>query len=119
MGNWQQRLDSSRAEGLHELFDILRIPSVSTEPAYAGDVRRCAQWVADRLTRAGVPEVEILETALHPVVFGRWHAAPDKPTLLIYGHYDVQPVDPIDLWTTIRLNRRFAMAPWTAAACRT
>jgi len=100
MGSWQQRLDSSCAEGLHELFDILRIPSVSTEPAYAGEVRRCAQWVADRLTRAGVPEVEILETALHPVVFGRWHAAPDKPTLLIYGHYDVQPVDPIDLWTT-------------------
>ena len=100
MGSWQQHLDSSCAEGLDELFDILRIPSVSTEPAYAGDVRRCAEWVADRLTRAGVPEVEILETALHPVVFGRWHAAPGKPTLLIYGHYDVQPVDPIDLWTT-------------------
>jgi acetylornithine deacetylase/succinyl-diaminopimelate desuccinylase-like protein len=100
MGNWQQRLDNSRASGLDELYDILRIPSVSTEPAHAGDVRRCARWVADRLTRAGVPEVEFLETPLHPVVYGRWHAAPGKPTLLIYGHYDVQPVDPLDLWTS-------------------
>jgi acetylornithine deacetylase/succinyl-diaminopimelate desuccinylase-like protein len=114
MSNWQQQLDRSRATGLEELFDILRIPSVSTEPANAGDVRRCADWVADRLTRAGVPEVEILETALHPVVSGRWHAAPGKPTVLIYGHYDVQPVDPIDLWAsdpfapTVRDGRIYA-----------
>lgn len=98
MGDWQQHLTDTRTEGMAELLEILRIPSVSTDPAHSADVRRCAQWVADRLTRAGVPEVEIIETALHPVVYGKWHATPGKPTLLIYGHYDVQPADPLDLW---------------------
>jgi acetylornithine deacetylase/succinyl-diaminopimelate desuccinylase-like protein len=99
MGNWQRYLAETRAAGMAELLDILRIPSVSTDPAHNGDVQRCAQWVADRLTTAGVPEVEILDSALHPVVWGRWHAAPGKPTVLIYGHYDVQPADPLELWT--------------------
>src|SRR5688500_13634245 len=97
---WQAYLDDHRGQHLDELFDILRVPSVSTDPERAGDVRRCAQWVADRLIRAGVPEVEILRTARHPVVHGAWHATPGKPTVLIYGHYDVQPADPLDLWTS-------------------
>jgi acetylornithine deacetylase/succinyl-diaminopimelate desuccinylase-like protein len=97
---WQAYLDDHRGQHLDELFEILRIPSVSTDPERAGDVRRCAQWVADKLTRAGVPEVEILQTAGHPVVYGAWRAAPRKPTVLIYGHYDVQPADPLDLWTS-------------------
>ena len=97
---WQARLDATRDTGLAELFDLLRIPSISTDPAHATDVRRCAEWVAARLTSAGVPEVEIMETPRHPVVYGAWRPHPGRPTLLIYGHYDVQPVDPIDLWTT-------------------
>jgi acetylornithine deacetylase/succinyl-diaminopimelate desuccinylase-like protein len=99
-GQWQDALAESRDAGMRELFDLLRIPSISTEPAFAGEVRRCAEWVARRLSAAGVPEVEILETARHPVVYGAWRAAPGKPTVLVYGHYDVQPVDPIDLWAT-------------------
>ena len=97
---WQAYLDDHRGEHLDELFEILRIPSVSTDPERAGDVRRCAQWVADKLTRAGVPEVDILQTAGHPVVYGAWKAAPGQPSVLIYGHYDVQPADPLELWTS-------------------
>ncbi len=98
--SWQALLDQSRSAGRDELFALLRIPSISTDPAHAADVRRCSEWVAHRLTDAGVPTVEILETALHPVVYGAWHAAPGKPTILIYGHYDVQPVDPLHLWAS-------------------
>jgi acetylornithine deacetylase/succinyl-diaminopimelate desuccinylase-like protein len=111
---WQSWLDETRSAGRDELFEVLRIPSVSTDPALAKDVRRCAEWVTARLTRAGVPTVKMLDTALHPVVYGAWHAAPGKPTVLIYGHYDVQPVDPLDLWAsdpfepTLRDDRIYA-----------
>lgn len=113
-GSWQALLDQTRSAGRDELFALLRIPSISTDPAHAADVRRCAEWVAHRLTNAGVPTVEILKTALHPVVYGAWHAAPGKPTILIYGHYDVQPVDPLHLWAsdpfepTVRNGRIYA-----------
>src|SRR5690606_37524247 len=66
----------------------------------AGDVRRAAEWVAARMETAGIPEVEVLETGGHPLVYGRWHVDDSKPTALIYAHYDVQPPDPIDLWET-------------------
>lgn len=91
-------LDDHTAEFDAELFEFLRIPSISTEPAHAADTRRAAEWVADRARRAGFPEVSLIETPLHPVVYGRWITSPHQPTLLIYGHYDVQPVDPVDLW---------------------
>jgi acetylornithine deacetylase/succinyl-diaminopimelate desuccinylase-like protein len=81
-----------------EFFEFLRMPSVSTDPTHAGDTRKTAEWVADRTRKAGVPEVTLIETPLHPVVYGRWETSKEKPTLLIYGHYDVQPVDPIELW---------------------
>jgi acetylornithine deacetylase/succinyl-diaminopimelate desuccinylase-like protein len=90
----------SRTAAMAELYDLLRIPSISTEPEHAGDVRTCAEWVAGRLRQAGVPEVELIETARHPVVYGAWRAAQGKQTVLVYGHYDVQPVDPLDLWTS-------------------
>jgi acetylornithine deacetylase/succinyl-diaminopimelate desuccinylase-like protein len=83
---------------LRELAEFVAIPSVSTDPAHAPDVRRAAEWVAERLRRAGPIEVEIWETPLHPAVYGRWDGAPGAPTVLIYGHVDVQPPDPIDLW---------------------
>lgn len=95
---WESFLDDRRDAHLQELLDFVRIQSVSTTPAHATDVADAANWVAARLRSAGVPEVEVIPTAGHPVVLGRWHAAPGKPTVLIYGHFDVQPVDPIELW---------------------
>lgn len=89
----QQHLDA--------LCDFLRIPSVSTLPEAEPDMRAAAQWVADAMRRIGLEGVEIAATAGHPVVYGQWlGAGADAPTLLVYGHYDVQPVDPVDLWTS-------------------
>ena len=83
---------------LEELFDLLRMPSVSADPAFAGDVRKTADAVADQLRKAGADNVEVIETAGHPIVFGEKIVAADKPTVMVYGHYDVQPPDPLDLW---------------------
>jgi acetylornithine deacetylase/succinyl-diaminopimelate desuccinylase-like protein len=94
----QPEVDQTRASGVEELVELLRIPSVSTDPAHAGDVRACAEWITGRMRSIGVPEVRLVETVRHPIVFGRWHGAPGKPTILVYGHYDVQPVDPISEW---------------------
>ena len=96
----QAYLVAHREEHFNEFLDLLRIPSVSTTAELDGETRRCAEWVAARLRRAGVPEVELIETERHPIVFGKWHAAAAKPTILVYGHYDVQPADPLDLWET-------------------
>jgi acetylornithine deacetylase/succinyl-diaminopimelate desuccinylase-like protein len=86
---------------LGELQELLRIPSISTLPENQADVMRAAEWVADQLRETDHSGVEILFTARHPVVYGEWlGAGADAPMLLIYGHYDVQPVDPIDEWDT-------------------
>ncbi|MBK9183598.1 MAG: dipeptidase [Ignavibacteria bacterium] len=88
----------ARAEA--QLMEFLRIPSVSTAPAHSGDVERCAQWLAQHLRSIGMPHVEIFPTKGHPIVYAEYvEAGPNAPTVLFYGHYDVQPVDPIDLWT--------------------
>ena len=89
-----------RERHIAELKEFLSIPSVSALPDHKADIRRGAEWLADRLRAAGVPDVRILETAGNPVVFGHWQVADDLPTAIIYGHYDVQPVDPVDLWET-------------------
>ena len=86
---------AERAEA--ELFDFLRIPSVSARTEHDGDTRRCAEWLRDAVARAGLA-ASIEETAGHPIVVGEWRGAPDAPTLLIYGHYDVQPAEPLELW---------------------
>src|SRR5690606_12450219 len=83
-----------------DLVDYVKIPSVSTEPEHASDIRVAARWTVERLKRAGVPDVRVLETAGHPVVVGRLHHAPSKPTVIIYGHYDVQPAEPLELWVS-------------------
>lgn len=83
-----------------ELMDLLRIPSISTLPEHRQDIRRAAEYVADALKRAGLDTAEIIQTEGHPLVYGEWMRAPGKPTVLLYGHYDVQPVDPLDLWNT-------------------
>jgi acetylornithine deacetylase/succinyl-diaminopimelate desuccinylase-like protein len=93
-------IDLNKDRFLDELLDLLRIPSISADPAYKGDVRRAAEFVAGSLRNAGADQVAILETGGHPVVYGEKITAPDKPTVLVYGHYDVQPPDPLDLWTT-------------------
>jgi len=80
-----------------ELFDLLRIPSVSARSEHADDVRRTAEWVRDALARIGF-EATVFPTKGHPVVLGEWRKAPGKPTVLVYGHYDVQPAEPLELW---------------------
>jgi acetylornithine deacetylase/succinyl-diaminopimelate desuccinylase-like protein len=85
---------------VEELKEYLAIPSISALPQHAADVRRAAQWTADAIARAGMQNVRVIDTPGSPVVYGDWLNAPGKPTILFYGHYDVQPVDPINLWTT-------------------
>jgi acetylornithine deacetylase/succinyl-diaminopimelate desuccinylase-like protein len=99
---------------LEELNDFLRIPSVSALPAHAADCRRAAEWLRAELTRLGCPTVEIIEGTGHPVVWAEGPEVPGRPTLLIYGHYDVQPPDPLDEWVsppfepTVRDGKLFA-----------
>ncbi len=81
-----------------ELVDFLRIPSVSTESQYVADVARCAEWLAERIRDAGMDGVEVIPTAGNPFVVAEKIVDPDAPTILVYGHYDVQPVDPVELW---------------------
>lgn len=85
---------------LDDLKTLLSIPSVSTDPARKGEVRRCAEEVARQMSEAGLKGVEVIDTPGHPVVFGQYLVDPALPTALIYGHYDVQPEDPVDLWTS-------------------
>ncbi len=91
-------LDAHQDAYLQELLAFLAIPSVSALPEHAGDVRRAGQWVTERLTRAGLEHVQLLETGGHPVVYGDWLHADGSPTILIYGHFDTQPADPLELW---------------------
>jgi acetylornithine deacetylase/succinyl-diaminopimelate desuccinylase-like protein len=86
---------------LDELKEFLVIPSISTDPDHKDDMQKAAKWVADQFDRLGLDEVDVLTTQGHPVVFGRISSKnPEAPTVLVYGHYDVQPADPLDLWTT-------------------
>jgi acetylornithine deacetylase/succinyl-diaminopimelate desuccinylase-like protein len=93
-------LDGRRAAVLQTLSDFVAIPSVSTDPAYAGEVARAASFLAGRLTAAGLEHAAVRPTAGHPVVTADWLHAPGAPTLLVYGHYDVQPPDPLPAWST-------------------
>jgi acetylornithine deacetylase/succinyl-diaminopimelate desuccinylase-like protein len=85
---------------LEELKDLLRIPSISTLPENNEATHRAADFVADHLESAGLEHVEVIETSRHPLVYADWLHAPGKPTVLCYGHFDVQPPDPLDLWET-------------------
>jgi len=93
-------MEANRQRFLDELFELLRFPSVSADPAYSEDVHRTAEYVAQKLKDAGAENVEICPTAGHPIVYGEKIIGPDKPTVLVYGHYDVQPPDPMELWET-------------------
>src|SRR5246500_3377446 len=98
--NLTEYIDSKRDENLSELKEFLRIPSVSTKSEHKPDVERAAQWVAGKLRGAGLENIEIVPTKMHPLVYGESLRAPGKPTVLFYGHYDVQPAEPLELWTS-------------------
>src|ERR1700716_4629609 len=98
--NLADLIDASRDQHLAELCEFLRIPSVSAKSEHKPDIERGARWVADHLHTAGFKMVQVIPTNLHPLVYAEALEAPGKPTVLFYGHYDVQPAEPLDLWTT-------------------
>jgi acetylornithine deacetylase/succinyl-diaminopimelate desuccinylase-like protein len=98
MASWENYLNQHKERFLNELMEFLRFPSISALPAHMADVEKAAQWLEARMKAAGIESVRILPTGRHPVVYGEWLHAPGKPTLLIYGHFDTQPVDPLNLW---------------------
>ncbi len=98
MDNVIDFINVNRDRYLEELKALLAIPSISALPEHAGDVRRCADWCADEMRRVGLQHVRLIDTPGNPVVYGDWLEAEGAPTILFYGHYDVQPVDPLDLW---------------------
>ena len=92
-------IHTNRDRYISELKQYLAIPSISALPAHAADVRKCAEWTAEEMRRIQLENVRLIETPGNPVVYGEWlQAGPSAPTMLFYGHYDVQPVDPVDLW---------------------
>ncbi|MEM0991847.1 MAG: M20/M25/M40 family metallo-hydrolase, partial [Bacteroidota bacterium] len=96
----QNYIKTNKDRFLEELMDLLRIPSVSADSAYAGDVRKAAEFVLASLQSAGADQAQLFETEGHPIVYGEKIIAEHLPTVLVYGHYDVQPPDPLDLWDT-------------------
>ena len=91
---------ANRDRYVEELTAWIACPSISGNPAHAADVRASAETAAARMRAAGLTGTEVLETGGHPVAYGEWLGAPGAPTMLIYGHHDVQPADPLELWTT-------------------
>jgi acetylornithine deacetylase/succinyl-diaminopimelate desuccinylase-like protein len=99
--NWEDYLSANQDRFVEELRDLVRIPSVSAKPEHMPDVEAAGEWVVARLKAAGAENVAMYPTAGHPVVYGDWlHAGADKPTVLLYGHFDVQPAEPFELWET-------------------
>ncbi|MBL0054616.1 MAG: dipeptidase [Chitinophagaceae bacterium] len=98
MQAWKDYQDQNKKRFLNEMLDLLRIPSVSAKSEHKEDMRKCAEAVKARLMEAGADKAEIYETEGHPLVYGEKIIDPSKPTVLVYGHYDVQPPDPLELW---------------------
>ncbi|MBX6379649.1 MAG: dipeptidase [Thermoflavifilum aggregans] len=98
MKAWQDYISAHRDRFVKELSELLRIPSISTDTAHKQEVQRCAELVKQYLEQAGADKVQIFPTAGHPVVYAEKHVSDQLPTVLVYGHYDVQPVDPLSLW---------------------
>lgn len=99
MRSAERFIEANRGRFRTELYDFLRIPSISAQPEHAPDMRRAAEWLSGRLRGAGL-DAEILDTPGHPVVLAEWRGAEGAPTLLVYGHYDVQPPDPLEEWAS-------------------
>ncbi len=100
MQAWKDYQSQNKDRFLEELLDLLRIPSVSADSKYKDDVKRCAEAVKDYMLKAGCDKAEVCPTAGHPIVYGEKIVDPKLPTVLVYGHYDVQPADPLNLWTS-------------------
>ena len=98
MENLKEYINENKSRFINELVELLKIPSISADPAYNNEVLRCANAVAESLINAGAENVEVCKTAGHPVVYGEKIINEKLPTVLVYGHYDVQPADPLDLW---------------------
>ncbi len=96
--NPKKFIESNKDRLLNELFELLRIPSISADPAYNSDVQACAEAISGHMSKLGLDHVEIFKTNGHPIVYGECIVDSSLPTVLVYGHYDVQPADPIDLW---------------------
>ena len=107
MDQLNQYISKNKERYLSELFDLLRIPSVSADPAYKKDVEKTADFVKEKLISAGAENVKICETAGHAIVYGDKIIDASLPTILVYGHYDVQPAEPFDLWETAPFFNRF------------
>src|SRR6202142_3033480 len=93
-------IESHRDQNLAELTEFLRIPSVSTKSEHKPDIERAANWLAEKLRDAGMEKIEIIPTKLHPLVYAESKHLAGRPTILFYGHYDVQPAEPLNLWTS-------------------
>jgi acetylornithine deacetylase/succinyl-diaminopimelate desuccinylase-like protein len=100
MNSTQHFISENKERFLNELIDLLKIPSISADPTYSKDVHTTAQKLAEDLARIGIDNVEVFETAGYPIVYGEKMIDASLPTVLVYGHYDVQPADPIELWTS-------------------
>ncbi|HVU98672.1 MAG TPA: dipeptidase [Puia sp.] len=98
MSTWKEYQEKNKARFLSELLELLRIPSISARSEHKADMLKCAEAVKQRLLDAGVDKAEIYPTDGHPVVYGEKMMDKSKPTVLVYGHYDVQPADPLELW---------------------
>ena len=97
MSELQAYIDERKELNLQELIELLKIPSISTDESLGGEVKRCAERMSELMAEAGL-ETEVFETDGHPIVYGERLEAPGAPTVLVYGHYDVQPPDPVELW---------------------
>ena len=96
---WDSYLEKNQDRFVEELRSFISIPSVSAADEHFGDVVKAGEWVASKLQSIGISNARLMKTQTHPVVYGDWlHAGENKPTILIYGHFDVQPADPYDLW---------------------
>jgi len=95
---WKDYQQKNKDRFLSELLELLRIPSISARSEHKPDMQKCAEAVKQRLLEAGADKAEIFQTPGHPIVYGEKIIDPKKPTVLVYGHYDVQPVEPLELW---------------------
>ena len=101
MSDYLSYIDQNGERFRQELFELLRIPSISAVSSHKGDVHQAAEFLRDQFESIGLEDVQLFETPGNPIVYGSWlHAGPDKPTVLVYGHYDVQPPEPLELWET-------------------
>src|SRR5690349_10575114 len=98
MNTWKEYQEKNKDRFLNEMLDLLKVPSISASSEHKGDMKKTAELVKQRLTEAGADKSEVMATEGHPVVYAEKMIDPSKPTVLVYGHYDVQPPDPLNLW---------------------